>query len=130
MTRAPRITDRRWSVFRRQVMQRDNGRCRYRLPGCTEVATQVDHLMPRRLGAVLFDEANCFSVCHSCHREKERRERAGGPIGVFSVGDALEMRQLSAYTSGKTGRDRRSLPPAADSSGRPLDSSGTSRREA
>ena len=106
--RAPRITDRRWQKFRKRILLRDGGLCRYRYSGCTTVAVQVDHLVPRqRAPERMFDESNCFSVCHHCHREKERREREGIP--VFYAEEPAETRPISRYTHGKTGRDRRGL---------------------
>lgn len=102
-----RITDRRYRKFRIGILLRDARRCRYRYPGCTLVATQVDHLVPRHPfgggppGGV-YDEENCFSVCHSCHREKERRERAGEPLAVFKEGNPPEMRRFPYTHTGST----------------------------
>lgn len=82
-----RITDRRYRRFRAGILLRDGRRCRYRYDGCTLVATQVEHLVPRSRGGGLYDEGNCYSVCHSCHREKERLERAGQPVDAFLRAD-------------------------------------------
>lgn len=116
--RAPRITDTRWQKFRQMILLRDGGRCRYGYPGCSVEATQVDHLVPRRLGAALLDERNCFSVCHSCHREKERRERAGLEV-AFLTGEApKDAPNLSLHTR-KTERNRRGLLLSGDYSRQP-----------
>jgi hypothetical protein len=89
---------------------RDGGLCRYRYAGCTTVATSVDHLLPReRAPGLMFDETNCFSVCHSCHREKERLERRGEPVTGFLTTEAAGDAPISAYIYGRSNRDRRYL---------------------
>ena len=106
-----RLSDRRYRKFRLGILIRDGRRGRYRYAGCTEVATQVEHLRPRRppyRGGV-YDESNCFSVCHSCHREKERLERAGLPVDGFLRAEPLGNAPVSAHTYGRTERDRRNL---------------------
>lgn len=37
---------RRWMHLRGLILDRDNHRCQMRRPGCTDVATQVDHIVP------------------------------------------------------------------------------------
>lgn len=93
--KVPKLGTRRWAEFRERILRRDLYRCRYAYPGCTETATQVDHVHPRSWGGAWFDEGNCLSTCHSCHREKERRLRNGESIGVFSERNTLETRPVS-----------------------------------
>ena len=111
--KAPTIHSTRWQKFRRGILLRDGGRCRYRYPSCTEVATQVDHLVPRGRGGGLYDESNCYAVCHACHREKERRERAGEEVR-FLGGEAPKTRQSSRIYTAKLTRQRRNLALAGD----------------
>lgn len=82
MTAIP-IRSRRWKNKRRRILARDNGRCRYRYPGCGVVATSVDHLVDRIADGAMWDDANLFSVCESCHREKERMQRRGEDVRAF-----------------------------------------------
>lgn len=35
-----------WRTIRTRILRRDQHTCRLRLPGCTELATQVDHIQP------------------------------------------------------------------------------------
>jgi hypothetical protein len=85
--KAPKLGTWKWVKFRKQIMVRDLYQCRYQYAGCMGVATQVDHLHPRSWGGAWFDERNCFSVCHACHREKERRHREGEALGLFLGGE-------------------------------------------
>ena len=94
---------RRWTEFRRRILERDMYRCRYAYEGCTRDATEVDHLIDRQYGGPVYDEANCFSVCASCHKEKDRRRRRGERIGVFLAGSARETRPISDLHTPKIG---------------------------
>lgn len=56
----------RWARTRRLVLERDRRRCTLELPGCTGVASHVDHIIPRRFGGT--DElANLRAACPSCN---------------------------------------------------------------
>jgi hypothetical protein len=48
-----------WRKVRARVLERDQGRCQIRGPGCLRTATEVDHVVDVRLGGALYDEANC-----------------------------------------------------------------------
>ena len=86
---------RRWTEFRLRILERDMYRCRYAFEGCTRTATEVDHLIDRQLGGPVYDEGNCFSVCGSCHKEKDRKRRRGERIPVFLARNAPETRLVS-----------------------------------
>src|SRR5688572_5653585 len=92
---APKLGTRKWSETRARILIRDLYRCRYGYPGCTGEATEVDHVHPRQWGGSWWDPANLLSTCHSCHREKERRQRNGEALGVFLGGNAAETRPVS-----------------------------------
>jgi hypothetical protein len=66
-SKAHGLTLRRWQRLRQATLDRDGRRCRFRLPGCTKVATSV-HLHPELQGdhtrASLDD---CTSSCAHCH---------------------------------------------------------------
>ena len=62
-----------WAATRRRVLARDSRTCQLRLPGCTVVATEVDHRQPVSLGGDSSD-ANCQAVCHHCHVAKTAKE--------------------------------------------------------
>ena len=59
-----------WIVFRRKILQK----YRYcRIPGCTQEATHVDHIVSRRAGGAPFDPWNVQLLCRSHHAEKSAR---------------------------------------------------------
>jgi 5-methylcytosine-specific restriction endonuclease McrA len=58
-----------WRRIRRLILERDGHRCTLELPGCQGVATQVDHVVPRRFGGT--DEpANLRASCARCNRRR------------------------------------------------------------
>lgn len=59
--------DAAWRVLRREVLD-DEPFCR----ACGSVATDVDHIMPRRRGGS-DDRTNLQSLCHRCHSAKTMR---------------------------------------------------------
>lgn len=61
-----------WSTRRRCALQRDGYRCQLGLRGCTEKATDVDHI---RRGNDHADD-NLQSVCRHCHNQKTAAESA------------------------------------------------------
>ena len=77
-------------VLRQRILDRDRGRCQLRYPGCTGVATEVDHIVNvARLGvsrAHATDEINLQSVCSACHRRKTEREEP--PLSLLPTGGA------------------------------------------
>ena len=95
--RPAKLGVRRWTNFRRLILQRDGYRCRYQFPGCTETATEVDHFVDRIAGGPVYDEDNCYSVCRPCHKEKDRKQRRGETIskpGFFRT-ESPRRRDLS-----------------------------------
>lgn len=72
--RGDRTTPPGWESQRRRVMERDGGVCQVKLPGCTGVATDVDHIVPNwRLGRPATD-AELRAACSYCNQELNRRE--------------------------------------------------------
>lgn len=65
---------------RARVMQRDGGVCQLQYPGCTHLATEIDHIVNCASLGVSRAEANhedpCQACCVSCHRRKSEHERA------------------------------------------------------
>ena len=56
-----------WRRFRASVLL---ARPICEVPGCDTVATNVDHIVPRRLGDADFDVGNVQALCASCHSAK------------------------------------------------------------
>ncbi|WP_290599279.1 HNH endonuclease signature motif containing protein [Lawsonella sp.] len=59
--------------LRATVLRRDHHRCQLALPGCTQIAEEVDHITP------VFEHGtdspdNLQAVCPSCHRQKTQAE--------------------------------------------------------
>ena len=55
-----------FELAKRLVIERDGGRCRMRLPGCTGVATTADHIVPRSHGGTA-DPSNLRASCGHCN---------------------------------------------------------------
>ena len=60
----------RWRKVRRLVLARD---LICLAPGCTQAATDVDHVVPKRAGGT-DDMDNLQGFCHACHSAKTARE--------------------------------------------------------
>ena len=69
-----------WEKVRRQVLERDEYRCRLRLEGCTETATAVDHVVPMSKGGARLDPANLRSTCASCNARQRHRTAGLGRL--------------------------------------------------
>ena len=65
-TRPSRLT---WRTIRHTVLQRDNHTCQLQLPGCTTIATAVDHIHPRARGGT-DDLANLRATCTHCNSKR------------------------------------------------------------
>ncbi len=83
------VSSARWKALRAQVL-RDEPLCRTcAAAGRTELATQVDHVVPVRARPDLaYDRANCQPLCGPCHAEKSAAERASGGVGGPSTSHA------------------------------------------
>lgn len=68
--------DGQWRQVRTVVLGRDGYRCQLRGDKCTEIATEVDHLVPVSAGGALLDPDNCRAACGTCNRSR------GGRIGA------------------------------------------------
>jgi 5-methylcytosine-specific restriction endonuclease McrA len=76
-----RYSSYKWRKLRAWVRARDLGICKVDLPGCTKIATQVDHVRepgpPGRGNDHLFwDPANLRASCRHCNISKRNRHRA------------------------------------------------------
>lgn len=83
MPRGPR--DARWShLWRRvrgEVLARDGWVCQINAPGCTIEATEVDHIIPLRMGGAPYELSNLRAACVACNRGARQRKRKGGAPG-------------------------------------------------
>lgn len=61
-----------WAAISRAVIARDDHECQLGLPGCTFVATCVDHITPRSLGGDN-DPANLRAACAFCNGSRGNR---------------------------------------------------------
>ncbi|MDF1720530.1 MAG: HNH endonuclease signature motif containing protein [Minwuia sp.] len=66
---------RKWRAARLNVLARDP-MCGSE--GCSNLATDVDHIRPIRDGGARLDGANLQALCHGCHARKTVREGGGG----------------------------------------------------
>jgi 5-methylcytosine-specific restriction endonuclease McrA len=61
----------RWRTLRAAILQRDHHRCTINAPGCTIVATCVDHIVQREHGGG--DEpSNLRAACMPCNLGRKR----------------------------------------------------------
>ncbi len=63
-----------WKRVRKQVLERDDYKCRIRGPRCTGDATQVDHIVNVAAGGAKLDPNNLQSACPSCNAQKAQVE--------------------------------------------------------
>jgi len=56
-----------WPKIRAQVLK-EEPTCALRLPGCTVVSTDCDHIVSRSRGGTNV-RSNLRGVCHSCHKK-------------------------------------------------------------
>ena len=72
------VSSARWKDLRARVL-RDEHVCRAcAAAGRTELATQVDHVVPVRVRPDLaYDLSNCAPLCTVCHAAKSASERRG-----------------------------------------------------
>lgn len=61
----------RWRELRAYVLRRDRALCRIGGRGCTEVATHVDHIIPRESGGQ-DTEGNLRAACEHCNLTRPR----------------------------------------------------------
>jgi 5-methylcytosine-specific restriction protein A len=62
-----RIQTRAYRLLRLWVLDRDRGQCQIRGPKCTQLATEVDHIVSRADGGQVFDPANLRAACRPCN---------------------------------------------------------------
>lgn len=74
-TRTQRGYDYRWQQLRLMVL-----RAQPSCVVCGAPATDVDHILPKRLGGTDTRD-NLQSLCHACHTRKTMRERQAGGGG-------------------------------------------------
>ena len=72
------VSSARWKALRARLL-RDEPVCRAcAAAGRTELATQVDHVVPVRVRPDLaYDLSNCAPLCTVCHAAKSASERRG-----------------------------------------------------
>ena len=80
---------RRWRKKSREVRKREPlcRPCRKR--GYVVAATEVDHIVPRKLGGT-DDDSNLQPICFDCHVEKTTRENRTGNLGACEHGTPFE----------------------------------------
>ena len=64
--------DTRWQRFRVGILNRDQWLCLIKDRGCTDKATQVDHIVPLAMGGEKYDPLNCRAACQPCNARRER----------------------------------------------------------
>jgi HNH endonuclease len=64
-----------WPKVRLAILERDNRTCRIVGPGCTNIATEVDHIIPIDKGGAWYDPDNLRASCHRCNNHRIDRTR-------------------------------------------------------
>jgi 5-methylcytosine-specific restriction endonuclease McrA len=62
--------DRQWQRVRRMILVRDSFVCQIRDPGCTRVATTVDHIVELAAGGARLDPGNLRAACRRCNSSR------------------------------------------------------------
>ena len=63
-------------MTRKAILRRDMNQCQTGYPGCTGVATQVDHVNRPEDGGGEYDPFNLRASCKPCNIAKRNRELA------------------------------------------------------
>lgn len=73
----------RWRRIRAYVLARDGYVCRIGAAGCVELATHVDHIVPKEAGGT-DEEGNLRAACEPCNlgRRRARAEYEPDPRSV------------------------------------------------
>jgi 5-methylcytosine-specific restriction endonuclease McrA len=64
-----------WRRIRREVLQRDNNQCQIKGEGCTQIAQQVDHILPVSMGGDWFEKDNLRASCARCNNNRNIKHR-------------------------------------------------------
>jgi 5-methylcytosine-specific restriction protein A len=64
-----------WFFVRKDVLRRDNYRCSICKKRFRKALLDVDHIIPVRMGGMLFDKANLRTLCKECHKAKSDLDR-------------------------------------------------------
>ena len=67
-----------WRNVRAEVLERDGYACRIRLPKCTGMATQVDHIVAIVDGGDWYEPSNLRASCAYCNAARVNLKRKGG----------------------------------------------------
>jgi hypothetical protein len=65
-----RLSSYAWQQYRLHILRRDRHQCQWRLEGCTDYATTVDHIIPREWDGPLMDDDNCVASCAHCNNKR------------------------------------------------------------
>jgi hypothetical protein len=66
-----RLSSYAWQKFAKRILRRDRHACQWRLDGCTDYATDAEHIIPRAWDAGGFmDEDNVVASCGHCNRKR------------------------------------------------------------
>jgi hypothetical protein len=65
-----------WQKLRKQILNRDAFLCQIGSPGCTHIATEVDHIVPVSQGGAWFDPLNLRAACFSCNNKRVDRKKS------------------------------------------------------
>ena len=95
----PRLKSRRWQRVRIAILS-EGPTCRIcDMVGAVTPATEVDHIVPRRLAPdLMFSKANLWGLCSDCHAEKTRLEFRGVEMETadrWSIAVLLRQGRLS-----------------------------------
>ena len=85
----PHRPPKNWQELRRQAFARDNNQCQLAGPGCTQVATCVDHITPHALGGGSTLD-NLRAACRHCNSSR------GGFQGNIAKAQQARQRRMPA----------------------------------
>jgi 5-methylcytosine-specific restriction endonuclease McrA len=75
----------RGKKFRLAILERDDYRCHWNLPGCEKQASQVDYIRALVDGGTPYDPENAVASCRSCNAKRGAALSNGGYIAGGGV---------------------------------------------
>jgi 5-methylcytosine-specific restriction endonuclease McrA len=64
-----------WKKVRAEVLLRDDNRCQIRAAGCTQVAVEVDHILPVSMGGEWYELDNLRAACSRCNNGRNMKHK-------------------------------------------------------
>ena len=68
------VNNYQWKKIRKRILGRDGGVCQIKAPGCTVLATEIDHIIARWKGGS-DHPSNLQAACRPCNSSKDNNKK-------------------------------------------------------